>query len=70
MNEMNEINEINEIKKDFKAEKIIIEEVNETKFLDLDVFWYVALPFFHSPSRDKNEFKGSITNLPEILKWN
>lgn len=51
-------------------EKIIIEEVNETKFLDLDVFWYVALPFFHSPSRDKNEFKGSITNLPEILKWN
>ena len=52
------------------SEKIIIEEVNETKFLDLDVFWYVALPFFHSPSRDKNEFKGSITNLPEILKWN
>jgi|TARA_B100001063_G_scaffold100229_1_gene93614 parallel beta-helix repeat protein len=51
-------------------EKIIIKEVNETKFLDLDVFWYVALPFFHSPSRDKNEFKGSITNLPEILKWN
>ena len=51
-------------------EKIIIEEVNETKFLDLDIFWYVALPFFHSPSRDKNEFKGSITNLPEILKWN
>ena len=51
-------------------EKIIIEEVNKTKFLDLDVFWYVALPFFHSPSRDKNEFKGSITNLPEILKWN
>ena len=51
-------------------EKIIIEEVNETKFLDLDVFWYVALPFFHSPSRDKNELKGSITNLPEILKWN
>ena len=51
-------------------EKIIIEEVKETKFLDLDVFWYVALPFFHSPSRDKNEFKGSITNLPEILKWN
>ena len=51
-------------------EKIIIEEVNETKFLDLDVFWYVALPFFHSPSRDKNEFKGSITNLPKILKWN
>jgi parallel beta-helix repeat protein len=52
------------------SEKIIIEEVNETKFLDLDVFWYVALPFFHSPSRDKTEFKGSITNLPEILKWN
>ena len=52
------------------SDKIIIEEVNETKFLDLDVFWYVALPFFHSPSRDKNEFKGSITNLPEILKWN
>ena len=51
-------------------EKIIIKEVNETKFLDLDVFWYVALPFFHSPSRDKNEFKGSITNLAEILKWN
>ena len=51
-------------------EKIIIKEVNETKFLDLDVFWYVALPFFHSPSRDKTEFKGSITNLPEILKWN
>ncbi len=51
-------------------EKIIIEEVKETKFLDLDVFWYVALPFFHSPSRDKNEFKGSIINLPEILKWN
>ena len=52
------------------SEKIIIEEVNETKFFDLDVFWYVALPFFHSPSRDKTEFKGSITNLPEILKWN
>jgi hypothetical protein len=36
----------------------------------LDVFWYVAFPFFHSPSRDKSEFKGLITNLPPISKWN
>ena len=53
-----------------QEEKIIIKEANETNFLDLDVFWYVAFPFFHSPSRDKNEFEGSITNLPKILKWN
>ena len=51
-------------------QKIIIEEANDTNFLDLDVFWYVAFPFFHSPSRDKSEFKGSITNLPPISKWN
>tara|TARA_X000000368_G_scaffold191881_1_gene151275 strand:+ start:1081 stop:2301 length:1221 start_codon:yes stop_codon:yes gene_type:complete len=53
-----------------QEEKIIIKEADETNFLDLDVFWYVAFPFFHSPSRDKNEFEGSITNLPKILKWN
>ena len=53
-----------------QEEKIIIKEANETNFLDLDVFWYVAFPFFHSPSRDKNEFEGSITNLPKISKWN
>ena len=53
-----------------QEEKIIIKEANETNFLDLDVFWYVAFPFFHSPSRDKNEFQGSITNLPKISKWN
>lgn len=51
-------------------EKIILEEVEETNFLDLDVFWYVAFPFFHSPSRDKGEFAGPISKLPEILKWN
>ena len=53
-----------------EKEKIIIEEASDTNFLDLDVFWYVAFPFFHSPSRDKSEFKGSITNLPPISKWN
>ena len=53
-----------------QEEKIIIKEADETNFLDLDVFWYVAFPFFHSPSRDKNEFEGSITNLPKISKWN
>ena len=53
-----------------QEEKIIIKEANETNFLDLDVFWYVAFPFFHSPSRHKNEFEGSITNLPKISKWN
>ncbi len=53
-----------------QEEKMIIKEADETNFLDLDVFWYVAFPFFHSPSRDKNEFEGSITNLPKILKWN
>ena len=53
-----------------EKEKIIIEEASDTNFLDLDVFWYVAFPFFHSPSRDKSEFKGLITNLPPISKWN
>ena len=53
-----------------EKEKIIIEEANETNFLDLDVFWYLAFPFFHSPSRDKSKFEGSITNLPPISKWN
>ena len=50
-------------------EKLVLKESDETKFLDLDVFWYVAFPYFHSPSRDKSLFNGSLKKLPAIEEW-
>jgi parallel beta-helix repeat protein len=52
-----------------ETEKLVLKESDETKFLNLDVFWYVAFPFFHSSSRDKSLFNGSLENLPAIEEW-
>jgi hypothetical protein len=52
-----------------ETEKLVLKELDETKFLNLDVFWYVAFPFFHSSSRDKSLFNGSLENLPAIEEW-
>ena len=50
-------------------EKLVIKENEKTKFLSLDVFWYLAFPYFHSSERDKNLFNGSIEKLPAIKEW-
>ena len=50
-------------------EKLVIKENEKTKFLSLDVFWYVAFPYFHSSERDKNLYNGSIEKLPAIKEW-
>lgn len=52
-----------------KQEKMILQNNGRAKFLDLDAVRYVALPFFHSPSRNISEFEGAVTPLPEVAEW-
>ena len=48
---------------------MILQNNGRAKFLDLDAVRYVALPFFHSPSRNISEFQGAVTPLPEVAEW-
>ena len=50
-------------------EKLILNESSAIKFLNLDALWYFLFSYFHSPNRDKSDFSGDITALPEVKEW-
>ena len=52
-----------------KGEKLILDANNDAKFLNLDLFWYFVMSFFHSPEFNGKEYFSEVKNLDPITEW-
>ena len=52
-----------------KGEKLVLDTNNDAKFLNLDLFWYFVMSFFHSPEFNGKEYFSEVKNLDPITEW-
>ena len=52
-----------------KQERLVLDSNNDAKFLNLDLFWYFVMSFFHSPEFDGKEYFSDVKNLDPIIEW-
>ena len=52
-----------------KGERLVLDTNNDAKFLNLDLFWYFVMSFFHSPEFDGKEYFSDVKNLDPIIEW-
>ena len=52
-----------------KEERLVLDTNNDAKFLNLDLFWYFVMSFFHSPEFNGKEYFSDVKNLDPIAEW-
>ena len=52
-----------------KGERLVLDTNNDAKFLNLDLFWYFVMSFFHSPEFNGKEYFSDVKNLDPIAEW-
>ncbi len=52
-----------------RGERLVLDSNNDAKFLNLDLFWYFVMSFFHSPEFDGKEYFSDVKNLDPITEW-
>ena len=52
-----------------KGERLVLDKNNNAKFLNLDLFWYFVMSFFHSPEFNGKEYFSDVKNLDPIAEW-
>ena len=52
-----------------KGERLVLDTNNDAKFLNLDLFWYFVMSFFHSPEFNGKEYFSEVKNLDPITEW-
>ena len=48
---------------------VVLDANNDAKFLNLDLFWYFVMSFFHSPEFNGKEYFSDVKNLDPITEW-
>ena len=52
-----------------KGERLVLDTNNDAKFLNLDLFWYFVMSFFHSPEFNGKDYFSEVKNLDPITEW-
>ena len=52
-----------------KGERLVLDSNNDAKFLNLDLFWYFVMSFFHSPEFTGKKYFSDVKNLDPIAEW-
>ena len=52
-----------------KGERLVLDTNNDAKFLNLDLFWYFVMSFFHSPEFNGKDYFSEVKNLEPITEW-
>jgi hypothetical protein len=52
-----------------REERLVLNLNNNAKFLNLDLFWYFVMSFFHSPEFNGKQYFSDIKNLDPIAEW-
>ena len=52
-----------------KGERLVLDKNNDAKFLNLDLFWYFVMSFFHSPEFNGKDYFSEVKNLDPITEW-
>ena len=52
-----------------KGERLVLDSNNDAKFLNLDLFWYFVMSFFHIPEFTGKKYFSDVKNLDPIAEW-